>query len=205
METLYINSFLFHFPEPEYSAPEKFLDAKSEYNHRILTFFRKRNFLAEQNFVNDVEVYVPMPNVTFSNHTFAVYDRFCLKISYNENHCSPELIVSYERSMLVLKSSMYEISQTDIAETIMPKVNKVLEAKCINNDPNQKFFRIHKLSRLKEKARHNHPEGLNYNNLYPIINQQLRTFFQIPNNQDTDFGKNKYNYVAKKTIEFTRL
>lgn len=204
MEYLNINSLLFRFKEPEYVALEKFHEAKSEYYRRILTHFRVRNFLAEPNFVGDIEVYIPQPDEKCGNSTVAVYDRFCLKINFNENFQSPELIVSYERTMKVLKVSIFQLSEMATDDSLIPMVTKVLEDSAYDNQPEKRRLRLHSLKRMKEKAADKKaPAAINYKNLYPVVNRQLESFYHMPAlNEDTTKNKNKYKRFILKIDSF---
>lgn len=204
MENLYLNSLLFKFPNPESNTPEGCIKAKTEYNSRIFEYFADRNFLVHQNFVDDVEVYVPQPKEVYNGYTFAVFDRYCLKINYNHIHQSPELIVSYERSMRVLKMSLYQFSQLSTKGILpMSLVNRVMEAKYIDKENNKKSLRLYKLSKLQSQATDaTNPKPIDNNSLYPVINHQLHTYFGLPINNDAySRTKNKYKRFIQK-IEF---
>ena len=216
MENLYLNTLLFRFPEAQDNTPENFHEAKAKYNKLIFDFFRQRNFITDCNFVKDTEVYVYSHQEHYGNYNFDVYDRYCLKINYNQILSQPELVVSYERTMRVLTTSIAQLS-TDTAKNNeyldtplkasnpLSNIHKVVERYA--EDEMHEHLRILDLKRIQDKIRKSdNAKPLNYEYLYPVINQELQIYFGIPFNQadeDAQFKPiNKYKRYLEKINTF---
>ena len=89
IENLHINSFLVEFPDASHNTLDGFTKAKKLYTKRILDFFRVHNYIAATNFVGDVEVYVKCKDEKYGDNSFALFNRFGLKISYNHIYQQP--------------------------------------------------------------------------------------------------------------------
>lgn len=216
MEDLHLNTLLFRFPEAQDNTLEHFHDAKAEYNKLIFDFFRERNFITARNFVKDTEVYVYSHQESYGKYDFDVYDRYCLKINYNQILAQPELIVSYERAMRVLTTSIAQLS-ADLAnndnlfdapittENPLSQIQRVVEK--YTEDEMHEHLRIFHLKKIQDKIRKSdNAEPLNNEYLYPVINQELQIYFDIPFNQaqeDSQFKPiNKYKRHLEKINSF---
>lgn len=219
-ENLHINSLLFRFPEAQDNMPEHFHEAKTKYNKLIFDFFRARNFITSANFVKDTEVCVFSHQETYDSYSFDVYDRFCLKINYNHIYAQPEIIVSYERTMRVLSTSIAELSTqqpysndpfeiSSIDNNPLSMINRVVEKYTYEDDPTRVHLRVFPLKKVQERIRKSeNPRPLNNEYLYPVINQELQIFFQIPFNRDDDDNPyepvNRYKRYLDKINTFIK-
>lgn len=205
-EELHINSFLVKFPEASHNTLEGFAEVKKEYTKRILDYFRVRNHIVSQNFVGDVEVYVKVREEQYGENRFSLYNRFGLKLNYSHIHQQPELIVSYERTMRVCKSSLQELSKKyagdfqasfagDISYSASPMhlITRVLHAYWMDDTKKKMHLRLRSLKGIEEEQNEK-PQAKPYNKaeLYPIVNIKLQSFFGIPANNDTYQRKNRY-------------
>lgn len=216
MENLYLNTLLFRFPEAQDNTPEQFHEAKAKYNKLIFDFFRQRNFITDCNFVKDTEVYVYSHQEQYGNYHFDVYDRYCLKINYNQILAQPELVVSYERTMRVLTTSIAQLSTytaknydlfnaTQTTANPLSNIHKVVERYA--EDEMHEHLRIFDLKRIQDKIRKSDSaKPLNYDYLYPVINQELQIYFGIPFNQKEEESQfkpvNKYKRHLEKINTF---
>lgn len=205
-EDLHINSFLVEFPDASHNTLDGFTKAKKLYTKRMLDFFRVHNYIAARNFVGDVEVYVKSKDEKYGNNSFALYNRYGLKLNYNYVYQQPELIVSYERTMRICHASIKQLSKqyaadfsslpnSGIEDSASPlqMVNKVLYAKYMDEERTHRYFRIRSLKGI-EKEQNESPQATIYDKaqLYPIINRELQSFFGIPANNDSFQRKNRY-------------
>lgn len=185
------------------SHPDNFFFAKRYYNKEIVHYFRIHHILARENFIKDTEIYLYDHNETIGNYTFDIYDRFSLKINNNHIHQSPELVVSYERTMRVLSTSLQNFTQqlsqvSDPFDTSITTCESPLQYihKLLFVPSNSSTLR-HKQIFTTEQYRH---KQLSAQHVYPIISQSLQHYFQIPT-QGEDNAPSKGNryirYIAK--------
>ena len=206
MENLYLNSLLFKFPNPESNNPEGFCEAKKLYTSEILKYFRVRNYIAATNFVGDVEVYVKVRNEKYNNLNFSLYNRFCLKINYNNIYNQPELVVSYERTMRICEHSLQQLSNIFSAPNTvspLPLVNKVLHIRKEETGGRTKtFYRLRSLKGIEQEQNDN-PQAPAYDKaqLFPIVNRSLQTFFDIPNEPR---NRNRYTRYLTEIEDFIK-
>ena len=215
IENLHINSFLVEFPDASHNTLDGFTKAKKLYTKRILDFFRVHNYIAATNFVGDVEVYVKCKDEKYGDNSFALFNRFGLKISYNHIYQQPELIVSYERTMRVCHSSLQELSikyangfnsrPDGFSVSPMQLVKKVLHAYIMDEEKKQKYFRIRSLKGIEEEQNENPQTPLyDKSKLFPIVNLKLQSFFGIPANNDSFQRKNRYTRYLYEIEKFVR-
>lgn len=217
IEDLHINSFLFRFPEVEQNTQEGFAEAKKIYTKRILDFFRVHNYIAASNFVGDVEVYVKSKDEQYGDCWFTLFNRFGLKINYNQNHQQPELIVSYERTMRVCHMSLQDLSRKYASEfnalpddnidstSPMQLIKKVLHAYWMDEEKTKKHLRIRSLRSIEEEQNAS-PQAPTCNKaeLFSIVNRQLQSFFGIPANNDSFQRKNRYTRYLSEIETFVK-
>lgn len=179
MEDLHINSLLVQFPEPKDNTLEGFQQVKKEYTAKILSFFRAHNYLASTNFVGNVQVYVKVKQETYGNLPFTLYNRFGLKLDYNHIYRQPELVVSYERTMRLCRSSLQQLSAQFAADqehtaSPLPLINKVVHAYYMDDEKKNIHLRVRSIKSI-EKEQNENPQAMVYDKaqLYPIINRPL--------------------------------
>lgn len=185
------------------SNPDNFFFAKRYYNREIIRYFRTNNILARENFIKDTEIYLYDHTETIGNYTFDIYDRFALKINYNHIQSSPELVVSYERTMRVLSTSLQQFTQ-QLSQTTDPFDASVTTDKSPLQYIHKLLFVPSNSSALRHKqiftAEQYRSKKLSFLNAYPIISQSLQRYFQIPvqGEENTRSKVNRYlRYIAK--------
>lgn len=185
------------------SHPDNFFFAKRYYNREIIRYFRTRNIIARENFIKDTEIYLYDHQDTVHNYTFEVYDRFSLKINFNHIYQSPELVISYERTMRVLGMSLQQFSART-TEGCSPFEESSSACQLPLKYINKLLFVPDDSSALRYKqiltAKQYISKQFSFQNAYPVISQQLMQYFQIPVQGD-DYARAKVNrytrYLAK--------
>ena len=126
---------------------------------------------------------------------------------------TPELVLSYDQQAKVLNKSVAQFiseynaqsgdifDEPDNADNPANLINKVIRVKLIDNDKkkaNKKLRRYTKLYKLTEQG-----EQINYNSVYPVINNLLAFYLGL----SIDDGDNGYftkkNYYTKYIPKIT--
>jgi len=195
--------------EVDFNDPENFHLVKRYYNEKIQRFFITRNFLADSTFIGDTQVWVKDKKAK----EITIFDRYTLKINFNHFLQTPELVLSYDRQAKVLNKSVAQFineynaqsgdifDEPDNADNPANLINKVIQVKFFDNDKkkaNIKLRRYTKLCKLNKQG-----EQIDYNSVYPVINNPLAFYLGI-SIDDGDTGyyakKNRYTkYIPKIT------
>lgn len=85
---------------------------KRYYYHQIQKYFKSLGLLVMPNFVNAIELWIPLDKPSPS---YYLYERFTLKIEFRKVTRHLELIVSYQGTSKVFKKSVSELQQLDVA------------------------------------------------------------------------------------------
>ncbi len=133
--------------------------AKHYYRHLLQQFFLKQKTIISEGFTEDLLVYTQKS----ANHElYTSYDVFQLRFSYNDWSDDILLMVSSKGTTLVLKNSFFALSGD-----LEPLVSRFLY--------NSQIY--HK-SRLTEEAK------LNYDSVYPLVSNKLKTALNIRFNEN---------------------
>ena len=176
----------------DFSNPANFFFVKRYYNREIMRFFRKQNILVAENFVKDTDVYIPSNTVKHDGYLFDVYNRFNIKVNFNEVLHKPELVVSYGRTMLVMQKSMAKFMsdytadhswEDDDLQSPIQMVIKTVEKKPMN-DTNKWHLRLVNLRRRQENIQECRKYGrpasdINYEQHHLVVNRSLKTYFHM--------------------------
>lgn len=200
-------------------ADDNFALVKRYYNREIKHYFTRRNILVEPNFVNDNQIWLRASHNSGNRiKGCTVFDRFTLKVNFNHFLGTPEIVLSYDRQAKVLNKSVaaflseYEAANDDIfsepdtpAQNPANLFNRVVYIQYFHNDKikrKQHILKYKKLCELTEQG-----QQVNYNNVFPIIQNKLASFlghFGEQEQQHTNYStkKNRYTKYVSKIIEF---
>ena len=169
-------------------SKENFAFVKRFYNREIKHYFTTKNILVEPTFIKDNQIWLRSTDATTKKiKDCVVYDRFTIKVNYNHFFNTPEIVLSYDRQAKVYKKSvatfLAEVDNSNdnpFEETFSASLNPAdLLVKVIyvshygDNNAHQKM-QVTKFNRLKEWMEKGEP--VDYNSVYPIINNRLGAF-----------------------------
>ncbi|APY12515.1 hypothetical protein BWZ22_15380 [Seonamhaeicola sp. S2-3] len=152
---------------------------KHYFNWRIKKHFKKLNKVVKTNFVNDIQVWVK--DTRFKNPTFAKYDKFTLKLQFEEVSDFGELVIAYDGTTKILKNPVSELVKGDISTTILTGVIH-----------NRNYFKFHKL-----------PDDItDFSKTYAVLNNDIRNAlgYEI----DKKEKGNKYKDYKAKIDDFIK-
>lgn len=150
--------------------------AKHYFNKIIFDHFSSQNILTNRNFISDTEVYIE--DASFSNSDYKKYNHYSLRVDNNDLVGGTSLLVSYDGSSLILRKSFSELQQLDISN-----LNKVCFA-----------GKITKFKFLSEE------EKKDIDNIYPIINPNIRSSLNLP--YERNYSENKYKKYYEALYSF---
>lgn len=193
----------------DFNNPDNFFLVKKFYNNQIQYFFAKKNLLADITFIGDTQVWIKEKK----NKVYTVFDRFTLKINFNHHLKTPELVLSYDRQAKVLNMPVAQfinennaLSDDIFDETNNPVnpanlINKIIQVKYMGDKKEKIILKLRRYSKLCELT-----EQVNYNNIYPVINNPLAQFLGIQPIDDDDVNyftkKNRYTKYIPKITKF---
>jgi len=206
-------------PLPIDFADDNFALVKRYYNREIKHYFTRQNILVEPNFVNDNQIWLratDSPDNKIKGCT--VFDRFTLKVNFNHFSGNPEIVLSYDRQAKILNKSVaaflseYEAANDDIfsesqSSSVNPAgfINRVLYIQYFSDDKKQRKQQILKYKKLCDLS--NDGRLVDYNNVYPIVQNSLASYLGLSDEQEeehpnTRIKKNRYTKYISKIIEF---
>jgi len=175
----------FIYPKDGYSPLE--IDFKNEnkdlikhyYNWRIGKYFSEtKNEIVNTTFIEDRQIW--LRDLIYKNESFVAYNKFTLKIQFEEVSSFPELIVSYDGQTKIIKTP---ISQ--LVEVVSPTLFKGMLYQ-------KKYFQFHKLQ----------DEETDFSKSYAVLNSDLRNAlgygFDVPDKS------NKYIKYKNLIDNFTQ-
>ena len=196
--------------EIDFNLRENFHLVKRYYNDKINRFFVLKNILVQTNFIGDNQIWL----FAEKRDSYTLYDRFTLKINYNEHLNTPELLISYDRQAKVLNKSLAQlISETnsqnddifadnDTNVDITRLINRVVQRKSISGQKEktrEKIIRYYQIGKLI-----NDGENIDYTSLFPILNNPLSYHFgiSIDSAEERSSKKNRYLQYLDKITQF---
>jgi hypothetical protein len=87
------------------SSDLKFSFLKRYYSNLIVTYFKENGFLVHNDFVNDIEVRLPVRELT----THTLYSKFTLRIQFQNVSDKAELLIAYNGDVKVLTRSISDL------------------------------------------------------------------------------------------------
>lgn len=198
---------------------ENFNLIKRYYNREIKHYFTSQGFLVEPTFINDNQIWLrsnETPKRRIKDTT--LYDRFTLKVNFNQLKQAPELILSYDRQAKVLKKSVAKmiydfnmqddnIFDDDFFSNALDKpnpidlLNKVVYVEYFDEKRKNKKLRIIKYEKLAERIEKG--EQIHLENAFPVINNELTSYFGFEDTSADDYQKpNRYTKYVTKIFGF---
>jgi hypothetical protein len=197
---------------------DNFSFIKRYYNREIKHYFTTKNILVEPTFIKDNQIWLKSNDTTAKKiKDCVVYDRFTIKVNFNHFLNKPEIVLSYDRQAKVYKKSLAVfLSENDdkndnpfentspIALNPGDLINRVVFITYYGNEKQHKKMQVTKMERLKEWIEKG--EQVDYNNVYPIINNRLGTFLGFDEDEEEDENpyqkKNRYTKYLSKIFGF---
>ena len=197
----------------DFSNTSNFSLVKRYYNREIRLYFQRQNMVADTTFIGDTQVWQrtsPPKKNKIAGCTY--FDRFTLKINYNNRYKKPELVISYDRPSKVLNKPIsafideYNAQNSDpfadMGTNPLSLLNRVLAHKIIDNDPKKKRFYVTKYDKLQ--TRHEDGEEINFSKVFPVVNNKLAQYlgYEADEDDDNQYAKNRYRTYIPKINEF---
>ncbi|MFA6812068.1 MAG: Piwi domain-containing protein [Bacteroidaceae bacterium] len=199
-------------------SKENFAFVKRFYNREIKHYFTTKNILVEPTFIKDNQIWLRSTDVTAKKiKDCVVYDRFTIKVNYNHFFNTPEIVLSYDRQAKVYKKSVAAFlaefdnsNDNPFEETLSESLNpadllvKVIYISHYGDNNTLQKMQVTKFCRLKEWMEKGEP--VNYNSVYPIINNRLGAFLghdaEEEENENPYIKKNRYTKYLSKIFDF---
>jgi hypothetical protein len=199
-------------------SKENFSFIKRYYNREIKHYFTTKNILVEPTFIKDNQIWLKSNDATAKKiKDCVVYDRFTLKVNYNHFFNKPELVISYDRQAKVYKKSVATFLEKNdnsndrpFGDSSIVSINpadllvKIVYVSYYGDNNERKKMQVTKISRLKEWIEKG--EQVDYNNVYPIINNRLATFLGYDDEEEENENpyqkKNRYTKYLSKIFGF---
>jgi hypothetical protein len=143
---------------------------RKHYNRQISKFFKnKKGLLVRRGFIGENQIWVPVPELTTPE--WEVYNKYSLRLQYENVSTYAELILSYDGKSKVLKQNFIEI------------IKKAPVIKFVNFRVNNEIVTLKQI-----QSRENTPE---YTSCFPVLNNDIAHALNI---KQDDYSKtDKYN------------
>lgn len=139
--------------------------AKDYYNKILFEHFNNQNILVNRNFIKDTEVY--LEDTSFHNNEYKKFNEFSLRIDNNNLIEGTSLLVSYEGDTFILNTSAGAAKLEDFCLGKVMYQGKITKYKFLNE-----------------------AEKTDKNNIFPIINRDIKRALKIEIGRN--FSENKY-------------
>lgn len=193
----------------DFTATENYFLVKRYYNKVILNYLVCSNLIVEPNYITkDNQIWV-QNNAGNKRKDCNQFDRFTLKLDFDQYNNRPQLVLSYDRRGLVLKTSVKDFLTVEsddpfsIDESQAPSlnlINKVLFETKVEKKDGKSYIkhRIDKHTNLEEWH-----TDYNTENAYPIINRNLASFlgFDDDEAEETE-SPNKYRNSQNRYTKY---
>ncbi|MFA6400280.1 MAG: Piwi domain-containing protein [Salinivirgaceae bacterium] len=144
---------------------------KRYYNYQIQNFFAGKNLMVKPNFIDDVEVWLPLKS---NNTEYNFHDKYTLRIQFATITNQPELLITYAG-----KSKVFKVTIADLMANISPICYNWVTYK------NQ----LIKFEDLSTEAKRNFDE------IFPVWNFDLRSALK----QATESPERSNRYIRFKS------
>jgi hypothetical protein len=149
--------------------------AKQYFNKILYDHFYDQKILINRNFINDTEVY--LEDSLFHHNDYKKYSKYLLRFDNNDLIEGTSLLVSYDNDTYIL--------------------NKSIEEAQLDNDSLGKVKYQGRIAKFKELTV---GEQADRNNIYPILNRDIKSFLHLP--FDRNYSENKYKKYYDLINEF---
>ncbi len=183
-------------------ANDNFALIKRHFNREIKYFFNKKNILVEPNFIKDNQIWI-RTNKYDKQSIFGEYDRYSIKVNFNQFTSKPELVLSFDRPSKALKQSVTKFLENNAGATA-DLFNRVVYYETFKNENGTKSNRM----RVTKYEKLTNLDDIDYNNVYPVLGWKLKGFFGINDDDENEeeqavFQKvNRYKKYYGKVSRF---
>lgn len=195
--------------EIDFTKLENFPIYKAYLNKFIVRYFRDLNYITDQTFIGDTQIWRSIDLISVKNPIpdCKYYDRYTIKVNFNEIIGKPELVISYDRQGKILKKSVKEFirlcnNSQDVVSTNPQNTNSLLNRVLIITKKSKKIeYRIRRFEKVKEKI--SSGKAVDFDSMYPIINQNIANFLGHNEDDETNFERvNRYTKNVSKIRNF---
>lgn len=151
---------------------------KHYFNWKIKKHFKRKNKVVKTNFVNDVQVWIK--DTRFKNSTFAKYDKFTLKLQFEEVSDFAELVIAYDGVTKILKNPVSELVK-EVSPTLLTGVIY-----------NRHYFKFGFLQEIEN----------DFSKTYPVFNNKIRA--ALGYEAENKIKGNKYKHYKTKIDGFIK-
>lgn len=187
----------------DFTAPENYNLVKRHYNRKLNYFLVCQNLIVEPNRITkDNQVWI-LCNTDNRRKDCDRYDRFTLKFDFDHFNKRAQIVLSYDRGGLILKSSITDFLKTDndpFTISLKPApsiglINRVLFKQLVEKEDGHSYtkFRIDRHLFLEDKAKEYNTE-----NSFPIMNYKLANYLGINEEESNDDSESQYVYIRPK-------
>ena len=151
-------------------ATDNFALIKRYYNRAVKYYFNKKKILVEPTFIKDNQIWIRTKK-NDEKSIFGEYDRYTIKVNFNQFSSKPELVLSFDRPKKVLKQSVTKFLSINAGATA-DLFNSVVYYETFHNEDKTTSYRMRvtKYEYLIDK------DDIDYNNVYPILGKKLSIF-----------------------------
>lgn len=96
--------------------------ARLYYTSLIQDYFKRKADIVNYNFLKDTEVWIFDSTDERYSHHFDIYKKFTLRVQYDWESTTPELLVTYEGTSKVLKESLMDLIEQNVPSELFNKV-----------------------------------------------------------------------------------
>lgn len=149
--------------------------AKHYFNNLIFNHFTNQNIITNRNFIKDTEIL--LEDSSFHNADYKRYSRFSLRIDTNELIEGTSLLISYDGDSYILNKSL---GATQLLSDYIGKIkyqDKITKFKLLSDT-----------------------EKNDTNNIYPVLNRDIRKALSIDTGRN--FSENKYKKYYEQIYNF---
>ncbi|CAM1365436.1 conserved protein of unknown function [Tenacibaculum soleae] len=151
--------------------------------HQIRNYCKEQGFIVTKNFVRNIQVWLPAAKEVSNEYT--LYYKFAFKLQFAKLTELPELIISYDGTSKVLKTSVQDIEDSEDIKKCIYK-NKVFNYQTKPDTPEkEEFF-----------------NQIDFSKTYPIFNLQLAKQLNLTLEEEVNRPKNKYQTYTKLINKF---
>jgi len=193
----------------DFSESENFYLVKRFYNRVLYNDLIRCNLIVEPNRITkDNQIWIPN-NSDNKRKDCKRFDRFTLKLDFDQYNKRPQLVLSYDRRGLILKKSVKDFltvetedpfTESDNQAPNLSLINKVLFVTKVEKEDGKSYnrYRIDKHAFLEEKQ-----TDYNTENAYPIINRDLATYLGFDDDEEEEAeNQEKYKRIQNRYTRY---
>ena len=193
----------------DFSDTDNYFLVKRYYNKVLHHYLVCSDLIVEPNRITkDNQIWI-QNNSENKRKDCKLFDRFTLKLDFDQYNKRPQLVLSYDRRGLVLKTSVKDFLKVEsddpfsVDENQAPSlnlINKVLFVTKVEKEDGKSYkkYRIDKHTNLEER-------NTDYNTefAYPIINRNLATFLGFDDDEAEEAeNQDKYRRIQNRYTKY---